>query len=404
MRVFTALAIGSPELCRRPATKWLAMAALAIASGSAAPPLRADSPELAMRDFASGQIKKGVRSLGFGGDGATWGNYALVWKDADTALADYGDTSYSDGNDFHFAALGATSPSLWRDLVIYLIAMSEDSNTARFNLRDAGLGQGATPVVGHGSDTALFSKIAMPLGDGLSVGMLLAYETSHFDAQSIATPGDAVRYDTQWRPSAGFGLTWQPNRRLLFGFRALVNNDMEQRVDPAGTRDGLARSVEYRLGGSVSPWEGALIDVGGTRLEKRDSLSAMHTITYAPNIGFEQALFARHLALRLGVDETSPTVGLSAKFSPVNLDLAVVSNMARNRVGDWFGTRSNSVVATFTLDYGAWRRRPGRGLLSPWAPRNSHAKTNRTATGVRRAAHSQPNAVGTISSWGVEAV
>ena len=45
---------------------------------------RAQSPELAMRDFSSGQIKKGVRSLGFGGDGATWGNYALVWKDPGT--------------------------------------------------------------------------------------------------------------------------------------------------------------------------------------------------------------------------------------------------------------------------------------------------------------------------------
>ena len=48
-----------------------------------------------MRDFSSGQIKKGVRSIGFGGDGATWGNYGLVWRDAGTALVDYGDTSYT---------------------------------------------------------------------------------------------------------------------------------------------------------------------------------------------------------------------------------------------------------------------------------------------------------------------
>ena len=46
----------------------------------------AQSPELTMRDFSSSQIKKGVRSIGFGGDGATWGNYGLVWKDAGTAL------------------------------------------------------------------------------------------------------------------------------------------------------------------------------------------------------------------------------------------------------------------------------------------------------------------------------
>jgi hypothetical protein len=56
------------------------------------PILAQAAPELAMRDFASGQVKKGVRSIGFGGDGATWGNYALVWKDAGGALADYSDT------------------------------------------------------------------------------------------------------------------------------------------------------------------------------------------------------------------------------------------------------------------------------------------------------------------------
>src|SRR5215469_13389618 len=50
------------------------------------PSLGQSSPELAMRDFSSGQIKKGVRSIGFGGDGATWGNYGLVWRDAGTAL------------------------------------------------------------------------------------------------------------------------------------------------------------------------------------------------------------------------------------------------------------------------------------------------------------------------------
>src|SRR6266853_2524393 len=90
------------------------------------------SPELAMRDFSSGQIKKGVRSIGFGGDGATWGNYGLVWKDAGSALVDYGDTRFTDGNEFRFAAVGATSPALWNGLAIYLIAMSQDSNDVGF--------------------------------------------------------------------------------------------------------------------------------------------------------------------------------------------------------------------------------------------------------------------------------
>jgi hypothetical protein len=317
----------------------------------------ADSPELSMRDFSSGQIKKGVRSIGFGGDGATWGNYGLVWKDAGTALVDYGDTSYSNGNDFHFEALGATSPSLWHELAIYLIGMTEDSNTVRFNLKSPGLGTGATPVTGRGSDHALFSKIAMPLGHGISAGVLVSYETSHFDARSMSAPQSAVRYATTWRPSGGFGVAWQPDSRLLFGARVLLNNDEEQRADPSGVSHGLARSTELRLGGSVVPWRGALMDIGCTRLDKSNSIAGTHTITYEPNIGFEQALFTRHLALRAGVDETSPTAGLSVKWPPLNLDLAYVRNMARSRVGELFGSRSNSIVATFTLDYNAFRNK-----------------------------------------------
>ncbi len=314
------------------------------------------SPELAMRDFSSGQIKKGVRSIGFGGDGATWGNYGLVWKDAGTALVDYGNTSYTNGNDFQFAALGATTPALWHDLAIYLIAMTQSTNDIQFKLKSPGLGPGPTPVVGHGADEALFSKIAMPLGHGVSVGVLLANETSHFDASSIAAPANTVRYQTYWRPSGGFGVAWQPDKRLLFGFRALFSNDLERRTDATGTTEGLARSVELRLGGSVSPWEGALIDLGGTRLQRSNAIAGTHTVTYEPNIGFEQALLSRRLTLRFGVDETSPTAGLSVKIPPFNLDVAYVRNMARARQGELFGVESNSILATFTLDYGALLR------------------------------------------------
>jgi len=311
------------------------------------------SPELAMRDFSSGQIKKGVRSIGFGGDGATWGNYGLVWKDAGTALFDYGDTSYTNGNDFHFVAAGATSPALWHDLAVYLIAMTETTNDVQFKLKSPGLGPNPTPVVGEGTDNALFSKIALPVGHGVSVGVLLSYERSHFDASATAAPDNTVRYETFWRPSGGFGIAWQPSKQLLFGFRALLNNDLERRTDSHGTSEGIARSAELRLGGSVSLWEGAWIDVGGTRLEKRNAIAGTHTVIYEPNIGFEQALLGRHLTLRFGVDETSPTAGLSVKLPPVNLDIAYVRNMARSRVDELFGTESNSILATFTVDYGA---------------------------------------------------
>ena len=315
------------------------------------PSLGQTSPELAMRDFSSGQIKKGVRSIGFGGDGATWGNYGLVWRDAGTALVDYGDTSYSNGNDLHFAALGATTPSLWHDMTIYLIAMTETTNELQLKLKSPGLGPEAAPISGHGTDNALFSKIALPLGHGVSVGVLLSSEVSHFDGSSVGTPVEAIRYETHWRPSGGFGIAWQPVKTVMFGFRALLNNDLERRFDPVGTSEGLARSVELRIGGSVAPWEGALVDVGGTRLDKRNAIAGTHTTSHEPNIGFEQSLLSRRLTLRLGVDETSPTAGLSAKFAPFNIDVAYVRNMARNRVGELFGTRSNSILATFTLDY-----------------------------------------------------
>ena len=315
------------------------------------------SPEIAMRDFSSGQIKKGVRSIGFGGDGATWGSYGLVWKDAGAALVDYGDTSYSNGNDFHFEAVGATTPPLWHDLAIYVIAMTQTTNKVHFNLKSPGLGPAATPVSGSGSDGALFSKIALPLGHGVSAGILLSYETAHFDASSVTQPAQRIRYDTRWRPSGGLGIAWQPTKRLLFGFRALLNNDLERRIDPVVTSEGLARSVELRVGGSISPWEGALIDVGGTRLEKRNAIAGTHSITHEPNVGFEQALLDRRLTLRLGVDETSPTAGFSVRLPPVNLDVAYVRNMARKRMDELFGTRSNSILATFTVDYEALRSR-----------------------------------------------
>ena len=306
-----------------------------------------------MRDFSSGQIKKGVRSIGFGGDGATWGNYGLVWRDAATALLDYGETSYTNGNDFHFVAAGATSPSLWQSLAIYLIAMTETTNNVQFKLKSPGLGPDPAPVAGHGTDNALFSKIALPVGHSVSAGILLSYEKSHFDASAIAAPDNTVRYETYWRPSGGFGVAWQPSKRLLFGVRALLNNDLEQRTDSHGTSEGIARSAELRLGVSASPWEGALIDVGGTRLEKRNAIAGTHTVTYEPNVGFEQTLVSRRLALRFGVDETSPTAGLSLKVPPFNLDIAYVRNMARSRVDELFGTESNSILVTFAIDYGA---------------------------------------------------
>jgi hypothetical protein len=310
-----------------------------------------------MREFSSGQIKKGVRSIGFGGDGATWGNYALVWRDADTALVDYGDTHYTNGNDFHFAAVGATSPALWHNLAIYVIGMFQETNDVRFNAKSPGLGSNPVPLIGTGSDHAFFAKIALPIGKGVSVGVLLSRETSQFDATAQSNPNQTVHYQTDWRPSGGFGVAWQPNKKLLFGFRGLLNNDLERRTDPAGVTEGMAHTAEFRLGGSVSPWQGALVDVGGTRLERRNALAGTHTVAYHPNLGFEQILRDGRVGLRFGLDETSPTAGFSLKFSRYKLDAAYVHNMAQSRTRGLFGPNSNSVLVTLTVSY---RRAKGK--------------------------------------------
>jgi hypothetical protein len=319
--------------------------------------LAQSSPELSMREFASGQVKKGVRSIGFGGDGATWGNYALVWKDAGSALVDYADTSFTNGNDFNFAAIGATSPLLWHDLAVYLIALNESTNDVQFATKYPGLGSASVPVTGTGSDHALFSKIALPLGGGFSAGVLLSFEKSHFDAAADANPSNAIRWDTEWRPSGGFGVSWQPNPRVLVGVRALLNTDYEHITDSAGEQEGTARSQEFRVGASISPWEGALVDVGGTRLHKQNGISQTNTTHTEPNLGFEQAL-NRRLTIRFGKDETSLTSGLSAKLAPFDIGLAYVNNMAHARVGDLFGKNSNSLFLTVALDYRSFARKP----------------------------------------------
>ena len=122
-----------------------------------------------MREFASGQIKKGVRSIGFGGDGATWGNYGLVYREAGTALADVGITGYTNGNQFTFTAVGATTPPLWHGLAIYVIALSQHAEDLRLLLSSPALGQ-SRPMIGSGANQAFFTKIAAPLGHGIVGG------------------------------------------------------------------------------------------------------------------------------------------------------------------------------------------------------------------------------------------
>ncbi len=312
----------------------------------------ADAPELSMREFASGQIKKGVRSIGFGGDGATWGNYALVWKDQGSALVDAGDTRYTNSNDFQFSAIGMTSPLLWHDLTIYVIALKQGTNDIHLFTDSPGWGTTRRWAVGQGSNEAVFTKMAMPLGNGFSAGLLLSHEVSQFSAQDQADPARTVHYQTSWRPSGGYGVVWQkPDSSWLVGFRGLLNRDLERRTDNAGTVEGIAQSSEYRVGASFSPWEGAIMDAGQTRLHRQNALSQINTTYVAPNLGFEQSFDAQRMALRFGLDESSPGAGFTVKYPAFKLDLAYIHNLARERVGDLFGASSQSLIVTLTFDY-----------------------------------------------------
>jgi hypothetical protein len=169
-------------------------------------------------------------------------------------------------------------------------------------------------------------------------------------------PG-AVHYATAWRPSGGAGLAWQPGPRLLFGTRVILNHDEETRTDALGTTQGLARSYEFRLGGSVAPWPGGIVDLGGTALYRRNGLTGATTTTVHPNVGLEQTFLGKAVVLRAGVDETSYGGGLTLRRRPLQLDVAYVYDLGRARVGNIFGTTSNSVLATLTFDIG-WRPAP----------------------------------------------
>jgi hypothetical protein len=315
------------------------------------------SPELSLREFASGQIKKGVRSIGMGGDGATWGNYSLVYRDSSTALLDIGASVYPNGNQFSFTAVGVTLPPFKNGLTLYTIALSQYAAGISTTLKYPGSGGMPDPVHGNGNNQAVFLKAAMPLGKGFSGGILLSYERSQFNANSDEIAGQFVNYQTRWVPSGGFGITFQPSKRVLVGFRALFNNDIENQTDNVGSRSGKNNTQEYRLGISFGLWQGALLDIGGNVRHRSNELYNTEGTAVEPNLGFEQSLWRRHFVFRLGLDETSGTGGITLRFSPIVVDIAYVRNLAAARLAGIFGTNSNSILTTVVFDFGNFKRR-----------------------------------------------
>ena len=193
----------------------------------------------------------------------------------------------------------------------------------------------------------------MPLGNGFSFGILLSYERSEFDATADNDNGNYVKYHTNWLPSGGAGLTWQPTKRVIIGVRVLANNDREIRIDKKGTSAGINNSQEIRSGIAMELWKGAMVDAGGNIRYKYDQIYNTRQRSIEPNLGFEQNLWARHFAIRMGLDESSKTAGISLRFHPIILDIAYIRDMGLARLGNLFGSNSNSFLATLIFDYGA---------------------------------------------------
>lgn len=321
-------------------------AALVLLSAAAA----AAGPETSQREFASSQIKKGVRALGMGGDGATVGNYALVWKDEGTAVADAGVTAFSDtGNRFQFTAVGFSTPKLPGDIGVFVVAMSEWGSGIRVHLKSPAFAAGAG-FEGEGSDEAVFVKLARPLGNGFSLGALVGYEHSVFTATANGGAG-TVNYGTGYRPSGGAGLTWEAGKLLLAGVRVLTSQDLETRTDSLGAASGLLSSWEVRGGAAVRPLPWLLLDLGYAGLARRSGLDRSSSFESSLVAGAELALLDDHLWLRGGWNETSPTAGLSVRGGPLKLDLAYVQDLGVSRTRELFGQSGSSVIATLSYDY-----------------------------------------------------
>jgi hypothetical protein len=307
-------------------------------------------PETALREFAGGQVKKGVRTIGMGGDGATTGNYGLVYRDAGGALFDEGVVRFRDTGDlFTFSAVGATTPPFWEDAVFYAIALVQQGDDVRvWSVTPPNPSK--PPSIGNLSDTSVFVKFAKPLGRAWSLGFMGAFELS----QALLRPdGGAapIRFETSYLPSGGAGLHWHPDDQWQAGVRVILNHDNETRTQGVVSKTGVLRSYEYRLGVAYSPWAGTLLDLGADALDRSNGVEGTSTFNLYPTAGAEQALVRKRVWARAGLDETTWTTGLSVAFVPVKIDLAYLYNLAAARTQDVFGKRNTSLIATINFQY-----------------------------------------------------
>ena len=326
---------------------------LALAIAAFATPTTAHAgPETAMREFAGAQVKKGVRTIGMGGDGATTGNYALVYHDAGGAIFDQGVVRFHDtGNLFTFSAVGFTTPHFWDDAAFYVIALGQQGNGVKvWDFTSSSIAK--PPSTGDVSDTSVFVKFAKPISKAWSIGFMGAYEMS----QATLLPNGgaaAIRFRTAYLPSGGLGLHWHPNEQWQAGVRVILNHDDETRTQGSSVKSGLLRSYEYRAGVAYAPWKGTLFDVGAALLDRNNGLEGTSTLDLHPTIGVEQALVPKRVWVRGGLDETTWTAGMGLAIRPVKIDFAYLTNLGAARTADVFGKRNTSLIVTIGLQYDA---------------------------------------------------
>jgi hypothetical protein len=316
----------------------------------------AAGPEIALREFAGGQIKKGVRTIGMGGDGATTGNYALVYLDHGGALFDEGIVRFSDtGNLFTFSAVGFTTPTFWDDAAFYVIAVGQRG--AGVHVWDFTAPSASKPP-SHGdlSDTSVFVKFAKPLSNTWSLGFMGAFELS--EATLLPDAGGApIHYATSYLPSGGAGLHWHPDTHFQAGVRVILNHDTETRDDASGSRSGMNRSYEYRAGIAWAPWRWILLDAGASALDRSNELESSSSFKVYPTVGAEVALVRDRVWARGGLDETTGATGMSLKARPFKVDVAYLYDLASARTADVFGKRNASLIVTLGFDYESLLRR-----------------------------------------------
>jgi hypothetical protein len=309
----------------------------------------AQSPELSIRAIAADEIVLGIRAVAIGSDAAVAGNPALTFHETGTASIDVALARFKGGNTFTSVIVEATTPAFAYGLTIRIAGATSDASSTQLSLASI-----AVPGTykGGGNSRGFWITAAMPLGAGFSAGLVAAYDVAEFSATAPGNGGFAT-YQTQWWPTGGLGLTWQPDPHLVVGAQASIATDTEVRVDAAGTVQGLDRDDAFSLGAAGSLWPGGLVELGGSYTWQSNDLAVSRGGRFGLHTGIEQSFFDRLLEIRAGLADLSPRAGVALRISPLRLDVCYAYDLAIENIGSVFGSHSHTVMARISLDYRA---------------------------------------------------